>query len=284
MSTPLANGKSLKNALNLSSIFYAGYNTTERGEFRRESGAYITMIFVESGSISVQYQGNNLQVNENNLVFIPPSTAFLTQAQTRARAFTCAFSVTSKIPLDIFDKAFFATGLKLPLLKRLARASTSVFPQRLADKPSPNANPIDEHLIKNCLEFLLIECVKPADKSIIDSNYPIIGKGETAKVATAVLDYLSQNLNRSLSLEEIADELFFSVSYVKTAFKKHTGKPVMQAFAELKIKRAQRLIKKGMHFAKIASELGFSSSQYFSKVFKSFTQMTPSEYKKSLIK
>ena len=139
-------------------------------------------------------------------------------------------------------------------------------------------------MLKNCLEFLLIECVKPADKSIIDSNYPIIGKGETAKVASAVLDYLSQNLNKNVSLEEIADELFFSVSYVKTAFKKHTGKPVMQAFAELKIKRAQRLIKKGMHFSKIASELGFSSSQYFSKVFKSITHMTPSEYKKSLIK
>ncbi len=270
-------GRILKDALNLSSIYYAGYTAREKGESLHESGPFITMLFVESGSLTVRYQGDNLHVGESYLVFIPPSTPCLIDSQTRTRTFACSFSVVSRIPLDIFDKTFFATGLKLPLLKRLTRASSLVF----SDKKH---TPLDEHLVKNCLEFLLIECVKPADKSIIDSNYPILGKGETANAAAAVLEYLSQNIDKSIRLEDIAEELFFSVSYVKTAFKKHTGKPVMQAFTELKIKRAQRLIKKGMHFAKIASELGFSSSQYFSKVFKSVVKMTPSEYKKSLIK
>ncbi len=274
-------GTFLKDALTLSSIYYAGYTVKEKGETKHESGAFITMLFVESGKLVVRYQGDNLEVKENHLVFIPPSTSCLIDSQTRTRTFACSFSVVSRIPLDIFDKTFFATGLKLPLLKRITRSASFLFPK----KPSKqSASPIDEHLVKNCLELLLIECVKPADKSIIDSNYPIIGKGETAKVASAVLDYLSQNIHKSVSLEEIADELFFSVSYVKTAFKKHTGKPVMQAFSELKIKRAQKLIKKGLHFTQIANELGFSSEQYFSKVFKSVVKMTPSEYKKSLIK
>ena len=278
-----ASGKVLKDALNLNSIYYAGYTTKEKGEDKHESGPFITMLFVESGKLLVRYQGDSLEVKENHLVFIPPSTPCLIDSQTKTRVFACSFSVVSRIPLDIFDKTFFATGLKLPLLKRLTRSASLLFPRK-SPVPTPNASPIDEHLVKNCLEFLLIECVKPADKSIIDSNYPIIGKGETAKVATAVLDYLSQNIHKNISLEEVADELFFSVSYVKTAFKKHTGKPIMQAFNELKIKRAQKLIKKGLHFAQIAKELGFSSEQYFSKVFKSVVQMTPSEYKKSLIK
>ena len=270
--------KILKDALNLSSIYYVGYTTKEKGESKHESGPFITMLFVESGKLTVRYQGDNLEVKENHLVFIPPSTPCLIDSATRTRTFVCSFSVVSKIPLDIFDKTFFATGLKLPLLKRLTRSSNALFSKQSSQSL------IDEHLVKNCLEFLLIECVKPADKSIIDSNYPIIGKGETSKVATAVLDYLSQNLNKNVSLEEIADELFFSVSYIKTAFKKHTGKPIMQAFTELKIKRAQKLIKRGLHLTQIAKELSFSSEQYFSKVFKSVVGMTPSEYKKSLIK
>lgn len=277
------NGKILKDALNLNSIYYAGYTTKEKGEDKHESGPFITMLFVESGKLTVRYQGDNLEVNENHLVFIPPSTPCLIESQTKTRTFACSFSVVSRIPLDIFDKTFFATGLKLPLLKRLTRSASILFPRKNAAQTHA-ASPVDEHLVKNCLEFLLIECVKPTDKSIIDSNYPIIGKGETAKVATAVLDYLSKNTHKNISLEEVADELFFSVSYVKTAFKKHTGKPIMQAFNELKIKRAQKLIKRGLHFTKIAHELGFSSEQYFSKVFKSIAGMTPSEYKKSLIK
>ena len=151
----------------------------------------------------------------------------------------------------------------------------------------PLAHPLielDEHLVKNCIELLVIECINPADKSIIDSNYPISGKGEGAKIARQIYDYLAQNTHRNVTLEEIADELFFSVSYVKTVFKKHAGKPIMKAFVELKIKRAKKLIKKGMRFSEVAESLAFSSSQYFSRTFKSVTGITPMDYKKTLIK
>lgn len=279
------NGRVLKDALNLNMIYFVGYKTEKKGEFSYENTNFITLVYVESGNFSIKYQGMNFSVGENELFFIPPSTKFTVNViSSKTRIFTCLFSLASRIPLDIFDKKYFASGIKLPLLKRLTRSAAYVFPDKFAENISPKAEPIAEHLLKSCLELLMIECIKPSDKSIIDSNYPISGKGQSAKTATAVYEYLTQNTHRNLTLEEIAEELFFSVSYVKTAFKKHTGKSVMTAFSELKIKRAKKLIKKGIHFSDVAKQLGFSSEQYFSKVFSKIAGLTPTEYKKSLIK
>lgn len=278
-------GRVLKDALNLNMLYYVGYKTQNKGEFSYENTNYTSLVYVESGKFTLKYQGMNFNVGENELFFIPPSTKFTVNVtSSKTRVFTCLFSLASRIPLDIFDKKYFASGIKLPLLKRLTRSSSYIFPDKYVENISPKAEPIAEHLLKSCLELLMIECLKPSDKSIIDSNYPISGKGQSAKTATAVYEYLIQNTHRNLTLKEIAEELFFSASYVKTAFKKHTGKSVMTAFSELKIKRAKKLIKKGLQFSDVATQLGFSSEQYFSKVFSKVAGLTPSEYKKSLIK
>ncbi|MBQ7374020.1 MAG: helix-turn-helix transcriptional regulator [Clostridia bacterium] len=274
----------LKDALNLSGFFFGGYKTSFEKDLVFENGQHITLLFAESGSFSIQYQGLSLSVEENYLCFVPPSVnCVFTAKNQRTRIFVCAFSLVSRIPLDLFDKTFFASGLKLPLLKRLTRATTLAFPNGDASIVE-KIDATDEHMIKNCLEMLVMECSNTTEKSSIDLNYPLSGKGQTAKTAMKILDYLSANLHRNVSLEEIADELFFSVSYVKTAFKKHTGKSVMKAFNELKITRAKNLIKQGIPFNQIAKQLAFSSEQYFSKVFKSVSSLTPSEYKKTLIK
>ena len=99
----------LKDAISLNSIFYAGYKTAEKHMHYFEIGPFITMMFAESGSFTVKYQGDQIAVLENSVVFVPPSITCLFEPITaKARVFVCAFSLHSKIPLDLFDKTFFA--------------------------------------------------------------------------------------------------------------------------------------------------------------------------------
>lgn len=278
-------GERLKDALNLSYLFYSGYKHLSFGENSYESGHYLSVIFAESGNLTLKYQGLQLEVPELNAVFIPPQTAYtLTCENLKARIFSCEFSLASRIPVDLDGKLFFISGIKLPLMKRIIRSSLNSFPDGNWQSKVKQVDPIDEHLIKNCIELFVIDCINSGNKPIIDKNYPIAGKGESAKTALKIYEYLSLNLNRNITLEEVADELFFSVSYVKTVFKKHTGKSVIDAFNEMKIERAKKLIKKGIRFSEIANQLAFSSSQYFSRIFKRHVGITPMEYKKSLSK
>ena len=94
-------------------------------------------------------------------------------------------------------------------------------------------------------------------------------------------------------LEEKAEDLFrvndlcvtlgFSKSYLSKLFHEQTGNTLAAYAIQVKIKRAKQLIRDGsLNFAQISDKLSFDNPQYFSRVFKRVTGMTPTEFKASL--
>lgn len=60
---------------------------------------------------------------------------------------------------------------------------------------------------------------------------------------------------------------------------------IMHYYNSLKIKEARRLIREGKYnMTQISDLLCFDNPQYFSKCFKTYTNMTPKEYKASIVK
>ena len=59
----------------------------------------------------------------------------------------------------------------------------------------------------------------------------------------------------------------------------------MKYYNGLKIKEARKLIREGRYnMTQISDMLHFDNPQYFSKCFKAYTNMTPREYKASIVK
>ena len=66
----------------------------------------------------------------------------------------------------------------------------------------------------------------------------------------------------------------------KTNFRLYTGLPPREYILRQKIKCAKRLLKEeSLSITQISYQLGFSSSQYFSTVFKRFTTLSPIDYR-----
>ena len=59
---------------------------------------------------------------------------------------------------------------------------------------------------------------------------------------------------------------------------------ISQYVTELKIKKAKELLKLGYSVNKVAEAVGFLESNYFTKVFKKITGVTPTEYKNEIKK
>ena len=96
----LSGGRRLKDALTLSSIFYSGYRSLKKGENCFEGGHFLTVIFAESGSFTLKYQGISLTVTESFITVIPPQTPYtLTCENLKARIFACEFAQKSDIDL-----------------------------------------------------------------------------------------------------------------------------------------------------------------------------------------
>lgn len=91
--------------------------------------------------------------------------------------------------------------------------------------------------------------------------------------------YLNTHIGERLTLKDVSDYLHLSPNYLSSLFKKEMGKGFVEFFNEIKIRRAMELISAGSYrIYEVSSQLGYENSYYFSKVFKKFTGLTPTEY------
>lgn len=93
-----------------------------------------------------------------------------------------------------------------------------------------------------------------------------------------VLDYIQENVTTDISLEQLAVIANLSCSQFKNNFKKEIGISPRNYINQQRIEYAKELLQEGKSVTETAMLLNFSSSDYFSTVFKKFTRFTPTEY------
>lgn len=83
-----------------------------------------------------------------------------------------------------------------------------------------------------------------------------------------------------LSLTMLADELGVSPNYLSTYFKSEIKNGFIKYLQEKRIEEGKKLIPNiQLKTYEVANKVGIQDSRYFSRLFKEFTGMTPSEYK-----
>jgi len=108
---------------------------------------------------------------------------------------------------------------------------------------------------------------------------------DEGELVERVKRFLAENLQKQLRIEDICGRFLVSQSALTRKFRRETGMGVMEYFTEQKIKAAKaRIGKSADSFSQIARELGYSSANYFTKVFKAKTGMTPTEYSRYVSK
>ena len=86
-------------------------------------------------------------------------------------------------------------------------------------------------------------------------------------------------------MQDVATKLGKSESTVKQLFAGYRKDGIIKYYNGLKIKEARRLIREGKYnMTQIADMLHFDNPQYFSKCFKAYCNMTPREYKASIMR
>lgn len=93
--------------------------------------------------------------------------------------------------------------------------------------------------------------------------------------------YINENYNTLLTLENVSAYVGFNPAYFSSMFKKETGKNFMEYVMEVRIQNAkQLLIQTVKDVADIAMDVGYTDLKYFSKLFKKITGLNPSEFRK----
>lgn len=99
-------------------------------------------------------------------------------------------------------------------------------------------------------------------------------------VINRILKHLHLNIESQISLKKLANEVNLSEGYISDCFKKHMGITIMKYAKKIRIDRAKvLLLTTNSSILEIGLTLGFHDQSHFHKVFKSFTGVSPSEYR-----
>lgn len=99
-------------------------------------------------------------------------------------------------------------------------------------------------------------------------------------IVNKLLQHLHMNIESFMSLEKISAHLGITPEYASTCFKKHMGISLMKYSKKIKIDRAKVLLTTtNKSMLDIAISLGFYDQSHFSRTFKSFTGVSPSEFR-----
>lgn len=111
-----------------------------------------------------------------------------------------------------------------------------------------------------------------------------IGKSREASRINTVFEYISNNFNREIYVQEIADKLHMSTASFSRYFKHHTRKTFSDYVTELRISHACKLLMlDDQNISQISFDSGFENLSNFYKHFRRITGIIPKEYRRRFI-
>lgn len=111
--------------------------------------------------------------------------------------------------------------------------------------------------------------------------------GRSKKHGNALVEeaqrYIEENYEKEISLDEISRQLNISSYYFSKLFKETTKQNFVEYTTMVRLKRAKILLKdKRLGIKEIGIRIGYRDPNYFSRIFKKYEGVTPTEYREGV--
>ncbi|WP_422658751.1 response regulator transcription factor [Paenibacillus sp. EC2-1] len=96
-------------------------------------------------------------------------------------------------------------------------------------------------------------------------------------------EFIIQHIDQDVTLQMVADQFFYNPSYLSRLFKTKLNKNYMTFVTEIRIEFAKRcLLQSKTLMTDVCHMCGYTSYKHFVKMFRKFTNMTPTDYRKKM--
>lgn len=274
-------------------IFYMELSKDFRNPGERHD--FWEMVYIDKGEMLCTADKHQFTLKSGEVTFHRPNEFhnLSGDGRTAPNVSILTFECDSAAMKHFEGKILQLTAEEKRLLSLLMTEGLSCF--RLEDPGNPllqNLHTLPEapfggfQMIRNLLEIFLIslyrhrECLTKTSRQSIQ----IDGVAVNFEIKE-LLDVLQANIYGRLSVSDLAKAVGKSESTVKSVFRSFYPGGIMRYYNSLKIREAKKLIRENRHtLAQIAELLCYDSPQYFSKCFRDATNMSPSQYRRSIMK
>lgn len=267
------NYSNISSSLDISEIYTKFYQ--EKGtnyNFSGEKHSYWELTYVDKGELLTTIDGVSYHLKQGDLIFYAPMQ-FHTQS---------TFEKISSSYLTInFKMNFNHADLLCNKIFSIQRDSYFIV-TRLIEELS-NDNLYSDDLSLCYLKELIIQMLR-LDNSHFHSK-PTTHMQQTYEneLLNDILLYIDNNIYEKISVSTLCDHFCISTSMLHSLFRKNMNNTAKNYINELKLSKSKELIRNSTHtLSEISEMLGFSSIHYFSKKFKLYFNISPTEYSKSI--
>jgi len=222
------------------------------------------LMYYLAGKGIVNFPGNSLNVSASDLIYIPPGISHegFSDLTWHEEMIVVRFNIETGSEFNSFIRVR-CNDVNLPWLFR-----------KIYEEYSGEAQ-YSTQIIDNYLENIIL-LLKRHFSNERNINYNITAWS---------IQYMIDNVNNNISVNELAQMVHMSISNFSRTFKNDVGMSPLNYFNYLKINRARELLATSRtSISDIARSLGYEDPLYFSRMFKKVTGISPSEYRKSLLK
>lgn len=150
--------------------------------------------------------------------------------------------------------------------------------------------PLNLDEMKEALERAVLECrnlhiLRSRRESVTElKNRSLIcdidPAAQTDPVSRQVLDFITENYEKKISLSDLEQELHYSERYINQRFQKATGTTVIEYLNRYRVQKALAMLLAGEEpISEIGWRCGIGDYKYFNYVFKKYMGCSPKEYK-----
>ncbi|MBQ9805238.1 MAG: helix-turn-helix transcriptional regulator [Clostridia bacterium] len=220
------------------------------------------LIYVMEGNISVTLNGESFGMEAGELLLISPYVVHGFVISAGSRAWVGVFS-------DEYVSAFAAAHAQTQFSHfRCDEKLITQLRNQLFFEGQP-----DQFLCMALLYSVCDACLKNASPLQIRSDATLIRR---------IIDYISENLDNDITLDDLAKHLGYEYHYFSAVFHQCFGIHFKKFLNIFRVEKAYSLLlKDGRDITEIYRACGFSGLRNFNRVFKAVSGFTPTEYRRS---
>lgn len=234
----------------------------------------IELIFVTSGNLQVMQNDKKYTARQGELIIINSSCIHFLKTITPISTYACLIpdlSFCKSFGLSV-DEIHFQPIVTSPIIRDLFQNIITEFQLQL---------PLQKQMLKANIMVLLTELCRHHAGPAASIN--IMQNENHVKIIQTALLYMKQHANEPISTEDIAKYLGFSKHYFCRLFKELTTYSPVYYLNLLRCCNAQSMLTEGQKsIREIALLCGFENISYFTRTYKKYMGVLPSEERKRI--
>ena len=263
----------ISSSLDITEIYTKFYQEKGRNyNFSGEKHSFWEFTYVDKGELSTIIDGDEFFLKQGDLIFYAPMQ-FHTQS-------TSEHSSCSYLTIN-FKMDFNQDNLLRNKVFHIQRDSHYVI-SKLIEELS-NDNIYSDDLSLCYLKELIIQTIRLENSYVHSKPTTHMQQTYENNLLNDILSYIDEHIYEKISITTLCNHFCISTSMLHSLFRKNMNNTSKNYINELKLNKSKELIKNSTHtLSEISEILGFSSIHYFSKKFKSYFNISPTEYSKSI--